>query len=63
LPPGADTDDFLQRPATVNVRAISLRSALELLFDQLDMRCVADGDTLVIRPKDGEDDAGSPRRQ
>ena len=63
LPPGAHADDFLQRPATVNVSAISLRSALELLFDQLDMRCVADGDTLAIRPEDGDDDAESPRHQ
>jgi hypothetical protein len=63
LPPGDDTDDFLQRPATVNVRAISLRSALELLFDQLKLHCTAAGDVLVIRPEDGDDDAESPRRQ
>lgn len=63
LPPGADTDDFLQRPATVNVRAISLRSALELLFDQLKLRCTAAGDGLGIRPEEGDDDADSPRRQ
>ncbi|HXT58129.1 MAG TPA: hypothetical protein VN699_05810, partial [Pirellulales bacterium] len=33
LPLGVGADDILQRPATLNVREISLRSALELLFD------------------------------
>ncbi|HXT60567.1 MAG TPA: hypothetical protein VN699_18135, partial [Pirellulales bacterium] len=52
LPPGVGADDVLQRAATLNVREISLRSALELLFDQLKLRCAADGDGLLIRPVD-----------
>jgi hypothetical protein len=35
---------------SMNVKGITLKSALELMLEPLDLTSVADGDTLVIRP-------------
>lgn len=37
-------------PITRSIKGITLRSALGLLLEPLDLVCVAEGDTLVIRP-------------
>ena len=41
----ANTDS----PVTINIRGISLRSALEIILHELDLRCELDNDSLVVR--------------
>jgi hypothetical protein len=43
-----DEESILCMPASLTVRGISLRSALELLFDQLQLRCEATEEALLI---------------
>ena len=38
-------------PITRNIKGITLKSGLELLLDELDLICVAEGEKLVIRTK------------
>ncbi len=38
-------------PVTLYLKGNSLRSTLELMFDELDMTCVLEGETLVVKPR------------
>ncbi len=45
-------------PVTMSLKGVSLHSLLEMLFDELNMTCVLDGETLVVKPMAAESPKG-----
>lgn len=50
----ADAGIGFDVPITKFIKGITLKSGLELILDDLELTCVAEGEKLVIRTKSGQ---------